>query len=41
VYYGSDPAALDGYATAPQLWTEYDRALTARDTALDLWRERR
>ncbi len=34
VYYGSDPYVLDNYATAPQLWREYRRALSARDAAL-------
>ena len=29
VYYESDPVALDGYATAEQLWREYHRARAA------------
>ncbi len=35
VYYAGDPIALDHYATAAQLWTEYHRALTERDAALE------
>lgn len=38
VYYRSDPYALDGYATARQVWIEYDRAVTARDAAVAVWR---
>ena len=38
VYYSSDPYKLDGYATAKQLWVEYDRALDGRDGALRDWR---
>lgn len=34
VYYGADPYALDNYATAPQLWREYRRALATRDAAI-------
>ncbi len=34
VYYGSDPYLLDNYATAPQLWREYHRAVAARDAVL-------
>ena len=30
VYYESDPVALDGYATAEQLWREYHRAHALR-----------
>lgn len=39
VYYANDPAKLDGYATAPQLWLEYDRAYYGRNRAVDSWRE--
>ncbi len=35
VYYASDPYAADGYRSAPQLWKEYDRAITARDVVLE------
>jgi hypothetical protein len=35
VYYGGDPYAADGYASAPQLWKEYDRAISARDAVLE------
>lgn len=38
-YYAHDPYALDGYSTAPQLWTEYDRALVVRNFALAEWHE--
>lgn len=34
VYYGSNPYTLDNYATAPQLWREYNRARDARDAIL-------
>jgi hypothetical protein len=34
VYYESDPYLLDNYATAAQLWREYDAAISARDRAL-------
>lgn len=37
-YYKADPYALDGYSTAPQLWTEYNRALVIRNDALTEWR---
>lgn len=30
----ADPYGADGYASAPQLWREYDRALSARDAIL-------
>jgi hypothetical protein len=30
VYYDGDPVALDGYATAEQLWREFHRARAAR-----------
>lgn len=33
VYYESDPVALDGYATAEQLWREYHRARAGRGIA--------
>ena len=36
-YYKHDPYALDGYSTAPQLWREYDEALTHRNIALAQW----
>jgi len=36
-YYKADPYALDGYSTAPQLWTEYNRALVIRNDALKEW----
>lgn len=35
VYYGSDPYALDGYATAGQLWREFNRARESRDALID------
>ena len=38
VYYTSDPLTLDSYATASQLWNEYDRALAARNAVIDRWR---
>ena len=38
VYYRSDPYKLDAYATARQLWHEYDRAHEARNRAVDAWR---
>lgn len=41
VYYTSDPTTVDNYATAPQLWTEYDEALVVRNAALASWRSRR
>lgn len=34
VYYGANPYTLDNYATAPQLWREYNRARDARDAVL-------
>jgi hypothetical protein len=34
VYYENDPYALDGYATAGQLWREYHAARLARDSVL-------
>lgn len=34
VYYGSDPYRLDGYATAKQLWHEYNRTRESRDDVL-------
>lgn len=34
VYYASEPYEADHYASAPQLWREYDRALSARDAVL-------
>lgn len=37
-YYKGDPYKLDGYSTAPQLWTEYNRALEVRNTAYEEWR---
>jgi hypothetical protein len=37
-YYEHDPYKLDGYSTAPQLWTEYNRALVIRNDALAEWR---
>ena len=37
-YYAHDPYDLDGYSTAPQLCTEYNRALEIRNHALDDWR---
>ena len=36
-YYAHDPYVLDGYSTAPQLWREYDTALTHRNIALAEW----
>jgi hypothetical protein len=38
VYYANDPAKLDSYASANQLWREYDRAYYARYGALRHWR---
>jgi hypothetical protein len=35
VYYGNDPYALDGYATAGQLWRELDRARESRDALIE------
>ncbi|HTL37915.1 MAG TPA: hypothetical protein VL326_32510 [Kofleriaceae bacterium] len=37
-YYKTDPYKLDSYSTAPQLWTEYNRALVIRNDALESWR---
>ncbi|HTL37895.1 MAG TPA: hypothetical protein VL326_32410 [Kofleriaceae bacterium] len=37
-YYKGDPYALDGYSSAPQLWTEYNRALVIRNEAIKEWR---
>jgi hypothetical protein len=37
-YYAHDPYALDGYSTAPQLWTEYNRTLVIRNHTLEEWR---
>jgi hypothetical protein len=34
VYYGSDPYQLNGYATAGQLWREFDRARESRDALI-------
>lgn len=34
VYYGNDPYALDHYASAPQLWREYEHARAERDLVL-------
>jgi hypothetical protein len=34
IYYQSDPYAADGYRSAPQLWKEYDRDVTARNAVL-------
>lgn len=34
VYYGLDPYALDGYASAGQLWRELDRARESRDALI-------
>lgn len=38
-YYAHDPYALDGYSSAPQLWSEYRRALVIRNQTLARWRE--
>lgn len=38
VYYGNDPYTLDHYASARQLWVEYDRAYFSRNRALEQWR---
>jgi hypothetical protein len=40
-YYQSSPATLDGYASSPQLWREYQRALGERDKALAMWQRLR
>ena len=34
IYYGSDPYAADNYVSAPQLWKEYDRDVSARNAVL-------
>ena len=34
LYYDSDPYAADDYQSAPRLWREYDRAISARDAVL-------
>lgn len=39
VYYGSDPYAIDGYATAGKLWREFDRARDGRDALITAERE--